>query len=131
MSTTEAHKVLAVVTAIMRQPAAIGTDYGNWNGERHVGFAAKVDDNAARVQRVSTGPTELDAACSLLARVRSLYPFRSAAASRTDECAEGMAIYAAYVEAKADAAIAESAVRLADMRTPVRGADLSPAVAAE
>ena len=120
MSTTEAHKVLEVVSAILGHPATVGTDYGSgWNGDRYVGYAAQVDDHFAQVRRISPAKTELAAACELLASVRKAYPVKAAEASRRDECAEGMAIYAAYVEAKADAALAQSAARQSAMRIPI------------
>lgn len=128
---SNAETVLEVVTAIIGHPATVGKDYGSgWNGTYYEGYAAQVDDHFAQVRRISPAKTELAAACELLASVRKAYPAKAAEASRRDECIAGMEIYAAYVEAKADAALAESAARRADMRAPVRGADLSPAVEA-
>jgi hypothetical protein len=120
MTTTEAHKVLEVITAIIGHPATVGKDYGSgWNGTYYEGYAAQVDDHFAQVRRISPAKTELAASCELLASVRKAYPVKAAESSRRDECIAGMEIYAAYVEAKADAAMAESAERLADMRTPI------------
>lgn len=129
MPTTDHAKVCTVITAITGTEALVLRDWGNWNGGSYVGFAAQVEIPGFKL--VHPAPTEIEAACDLLAEVRKRFPEKAAKASRMRKCAEGMAIYAAYVEARFDASLAESAARLADMRAPVRGADLSPSIAAE
>lgn len=123
MTNAEAKKVCTVITAITGNEAVVLTDWGNWDGQHYVGYAAQV--NIPGWTLIHPAPTQIEAACDLLTEIRKRFPEKAAKASRMRKCAEGMAIYAAHVEAKTDAAIAESAARLADMRTPVRGADLS------
>lgn len=110
------NEVCTVITAIMGEPATVGVNYGAWNGDNFVGFAAEVDDNVRKALIVSPGKTELDAACALLASVRKTYPERASLACRMSKCVRGMEIYGAWVDAKTDAAMAKSAAIVADMR---------------
>ncbi len=114
---TDHNEVCTVITAIMGKEATVGVDYGNWNGTRYVGFAAEVEDRNKKAFRVVPGKTALDAACELLASVRKDYPERASLVCRMNKCIRGMEIYGDWVSAKTDALMAESAARLADIRS--------------
>lgn len=126
-------EVCTVITEIMGADAYVGRDYGNWNGDRYVGFKAEVDDNTKQVVRVVSRPTALEAACELLASVRKDYPIKASLACRKAKCERGMEVYCAYVEGKTDAILIESAARRADTRSSPTLSDAldSVSVAAE
>lgn len=128
---TDHNEVCTVIAAIMGEPATVGVNYGRWNGERYVGFAAQVKDTHKRVFRVVPGETALDAACELLASVRKAYPERASLACRMNKCIRGMEVYGDWVNAKTDAIAAETAARLADIRSLSQPVPSPYAVAAE
>lgn len=64
-------ETLAAIEAITGTTPIVLPDYGNWNGDRHVGFVCKVEVGSNRRQIVCPAPTKLEAAQSALDHVRS------------------------------------------------------------
>lgn len=105
----QAMKVLRTVEQIMK---ADGNIEPIWYRGKRDGYYACIPDAAQQVEYKVPGPTELDAACRLLAKVRELYPDATEATEFDAEGYAGLEVYSDWNDAK----IAGMQSQLAEMR---------------